>query len=76
MIGVRTPEFTLSRNTNPMSSAAFGSSVSLTPFVIDSNHEIWKGFANRYWPTKCLLDKDGYLRYGHFGEGRIRSPNK
>ena len=39
------------------------------PIVVDSNREIWKAFANRYWPTKYLLDKDGYLRYGHFGEG-------
>ena len=39
------------------------------PVVVDSDREIWKAFANRYWPTKYLLDKDGYLRYGHFGEG-------
>ena len=31
--------------------------------------EIWKAFANRFWPTKYLLDKDGYLRFAHFGEG-------
>jgi hypothetical protein len=39
------------------------------PIVVDSDREIWKAFANRYWPTKYLLDKDGYLRFGHFGEG-------
>ena len=39
------------------------------PIVIDSDREIWKAFANRYWPTKYLLDKEGYLRYAHFGEG-------
>ena len=37
--------------------------------VIDSDREIWKAFANRYWPTKYLLDHEGYLRYAHFGEG-------
>src|SRR5207302_832634 len=39
------------------------------PIVVDNDREIWKAFANRYWPTKYLLDKDGYLRYAHFGEG-------
>jgi hypothetical protein len=42
------------------------------PIVIDSDREIWKAFANRYWPTKYLLDKEGYLRYAHFGEGEYR----
>jgi hypothetical protein len=42
------------------------------PIVVDSDREIWKAFANRYWPTKYLLDKEGYLRYAHFGEGAYR----
>ena len=42
------------------------------PVVVDSDREIWKAFANRYWPTKYLLDKEGYLRYAHFGEGAYR----
>jgi hypothetical protein len=39
------------------------------PIVVDSNYEIWKLFACRCWPTKYLIDKEGYLRYAHFGEG-------
>ena len=42
------------------------------PIVVDGDREIWKAFANRYWPTKYLLDKDGYLRYAQFGEGAYR----
>jgi len=42
------------------------------PIVVDNDREIWKAFANRYWPTKYLLDKEGYLRYAHFGEGAYR----
>jgi len=68
VIGVHTPEFTFAQYESNVERGIreFGLTY---PIVIDSNREIWKAFANRYWPTKDLLDKDGYLRYGHFGEG-------
>jgi hypothetical protein len=68
VIGVHTPEFTFAQYESNVERGIreFGLTY---PIVIDSDREIWKAFANRYWPTKYLLDKDGYLRYGHFGEG-------
>ncbi len=71
VIGVHTPEFTFAQYESNVERGIreFGLTY---PIVVDSNREIWKSFANRYWPTKYLLDKDGYLRYGHFGEGGYR----
>ncbi|MFZ1138691.1 MAG: redoxin domain-containing protein [Candidatus Sulfotelmatobacter sp.] len=68
VIGVHTPEFTFAQYKSNLERGIreFGLTY---PIVIDSDREIWKAFANRYWPTKYLLDKDGYLRFGHFGEG-------
>jgi thiol-disulfide isomerase/thioredoxin len=68
VIGVHTPEFTFAQYESNVERGVreFGLTY---PIVIDSNREIWTAFANRYWPTKYLLDKDGYLRFGHFGEG-------
>jgi len=68
VIGVHTPEFTFAQYESNVERGIreFGLTY---PVVVDSNREIWKSFANRYWPTKYLLDKDGYLRYCHFGEG-------
>jgi len=68
VIGVHTAEFTFAQYESNVERGIreFGLTY---PIVIDSDREIWKAFANRYWPTKYLLDKDGYLRYGHFGEG-------
>jgi thiol-disulfide isomerase/thioredoxin len=68
VIGVHTPEFTFAQYESNVERGIreFGLTY---PIVVDSNREIWKAFANRYWPTKYLLDKEGYLRYGHFGEG-------
>jgi len=68
VIGVHTPEFTFAQYESNVERGTreFGLTY---PIVIDSDREIWKAFANRYWPTKYLLDKEGYLRYAHFGEG-------
>jgi thiol-disulfide isomerase/thioredoxin len=71
VIGVHTPEFTFAQYETNVERGVreFGLTY---PIVIDNNLEIWKAFANRFWPTKYLLDKDGYLRYAHFGEGAYR----
>jgi thiol-disulfide isomerase/thioredoxin len=68
VIGVHTPEFTFAQYESNVERGIreFGLTY---PIVIDSNREIWKLFANRCWPSKYLLDKEGYLRFGHFGEG-------
>ena len=71
VIGVHTPEFTFAQYESNVERGIreFGLTY---PVVIDSDREIWKAFANRYWPTKYLLDKESYLRYAHFGEGAYR----
>ena len=68
VIGVHTPEFTFAQYESNVERGVreFGLTY---PVVVDSNYELWKAFANRYWPAKYLIDKDGYLRYAHFGEG-------
>ena len=68
VIGVHTPEFTFAQYEPNVERGVreFGLTY---PIVIDSNYELWKTFANRYWPTKYLIDKEGYLRWAHFGEG-------
>lgn len=71
VIGIHTPEFTFAQYESNVERGIreFGLTY---PIVVDSDRAIWKAFAVRYWPTKYLLDKDGYLRYGHFGEGAYR----
>ena len=71
VIGVHTPEFTFAQYEPNVERGVreFGLTY---PIVVDSDYELWKAFANRYWPAKYLLDKDGYLREVHFGEGGYR----
>jgi thiol-disulfide isomerase/thioredoxin len=68
VIGVHTPEFTFAQYEQNVERAARELGITY-PVVLDSNYELWKAFANRYWPTKYLLDGEAYLRYAHFGEG-------
>ena len=39
----------------------------------DNNGATWGAWANRYWPTVYLIDKQGRLRYTHIGEGSYDS---
>lgn len=71
VIGVHTPEFLFARYESNVERGIeeFGLTY---PVVVDSNFELWEAFANRYWPTKYLIDSQGYLRFAHFGEGAYR----
>jgi len=68
VIGAHTPEFTFAQYESNVERGVreFGLTY---PIVIDSNYDLWKAFANRYWPAKYLIDKEGYIRFAHFGEG-------
>jgi hypothetical protein len=39
------------------------------PVVLDNDFNTWQAFANRYRPTKYLIDAQGYIRYQKSGEG-------
>jgi hypothetical protein len=36
---------------------------------MDNDYGTWNAFHNQYWPAKYLVDRDGHVRYYHFGEG-------
>lgn len=67
-IGVHTPEFTFAQYESNVERAIREFHLTY-PIVIDNDYELWKAFANRCWPTKYLLDHEGYLRFAKFGEG-------
>lgn len=68
VIGIHTPEFTFAQYESNVERGVreFGLTY---PIVLDSNYELWKAYANRYWPAKYLIGQDGYIRDTHFGEG-------
>ena len=40
------------------------------PVLFDDDMKNWDNFENQFWPAKYISDKNGQLRYEHFGEGR------
>jgi len=37
--------------------------------MLDNEAFIWNAYSIHHWPTRCLIDRDGYLRYIQHGEG-------
>jgi cytochrome c biogenesis protein CcdA/thiol-disulfide isomerase/thioredoxin len=75
IIGVHTPEFAFEKDINNVKKAAKQYNISY-PIVQDNDFKTWRAYNNNYWPAKYIVDKDGYLRYTHFGEGEYDQTEK
>lgn len=68
IVGVHAPEFEFEKLKENVEMAVEEWGIEY-PVVLDNDHETWNAFLNRSWPAKYLIDKDGVIRYTHFGEG-------
>ena len=68
VIGVHTPEFAFEKDQANVAKAVRDLKITY-PVAIDSNYAIWKAFNNEYWPAHYFIDRQGNIRYHHFGEG-------
>ncbi|MBI4299226.1 MAG: redoxin domain-containing protein [Chloroflexi bacterium] len=68
IIGVHTPEFDFEKNRENVVNAMKENGLQY-PVAQDNDYKTWNAFQNRFWPAKYLIDKDGFIRYRHFGEG-------
>jgi len=75
IIGVHAPEFEFARQRENLEKAARDFELTY-PIVMDNDYLIWTAYANSYWPRKYLIDKDGYIRYDHIGEGGYEETEK
>jgi thiol-disulfide isomerase/thioredoxin len=67
VVGVHAPEFGFEHDLDNVRRAATELGVGY-PIVIDNDFAIWRSFQNRYWPALYLVDRDGRVRFHHFGE--------
>lgn len=69
VVGVHTPEFEFEKNPANVSKAIQDFMLTY-PVMQDNQYATWRAYSNQYWPAKYLIDKDGVIRYAHFGEGK------
>ena len=69
ILGIHSPEFEFEKDLDNVKRATEEDGI-IWPVALDNDFETWNNYSNRYWPAKYLIDKDGFVRYSHFGEGR------
>ena len=68
ILGIHTPEFEFEEDRDNVLNASVDDAI-VWPVALDNDYRTWRAYSNRYWPAKYLIDKDGVIRYTHFGEG-------
>ena len=69
ILGIHTPEFEFEKDYTNVLEATRENGIAW-PVAQDNDFETWQAYNNRYWPAKYLIDRDGVIRYTHFGEGK------
>jgi cytochrome c biogenesis protein CcdA/thiol-disulfide isomerase/thioredoxin len=68
IVGVHTPEFEFEKDTANVR-AAIARNHLRYPVAQDNDYGTWNAWGNQFWPAKYLIDRNGQVRYTHFGEG-------
>lgn len=75
IIGVHAPEYEFEKNEKNVAQAIKDFKLTY-PIVQDNDFATWRAYDNHYWPAKYFIDKDGYIRHTHFGEGEYDESEK
>ncbi len=75
VIGVHTPELARERVPRNVEDAVRRLGVTY-PIAIDADYRIWRAFDNQYWPSVYIADRNGRIRFHHFGEGRYEDEDR
>jgi len=68
IVGIHTPEFGFKKLRENVEAAAKSHGLEY-PIAQDNDYRTWNAYSNNFWPAKYLIDRQGNLRYHHFGEG-------
>jgi thiol-disulfide isomerase/thioredoxin len=68
VIGVHTPEFRFEHDLANVRRATQAMAIEY-PVAMDNDYDVWRAFANHYWPALYFVDAQGRIRHHRFGEG-------
>jgi hypothetical protein len=72
VIGVHTPRFPFGCDPGAVRRASDTLGIKY-PVVMDNEFLVWGAYRAAAWPTKYLIDKNGFIRYIHAGEGSYQN---
>jgi thiol-disulfide isomerase/thioredoxin len=72
VLGIHAPEFGFEKKYQNVLKAVKKHQIKF-PVAQDNGFRLWRAYKNRYWPALYLVDKQGRVRYMHFGEGRYQA---
>ncbi|MCC6563567.1 redoxin family protein [Candidatus Uhrbacteria bacterium] len=68
IVGVHTPEFAFEKVPANVENALKKAGLEY-PIALDPEYATWNAYSNHYWPAGYFFDRQGRLRFTHFGEG-------
>jgi thiol-disulfide isomerase/thioredoxin len=68
VVGIHTPKFQFGTHMENVQDALERLGVTY-PVMMDNAQFVWSMYGNRTWPTKHLVDKDGFVRCQNVGDG-------
>ncbi len=68
ILGIHAPEFAFEKVPKNVEDAVKEAKIKY-PVGLDNDFSTWRAYDNKFWPAKYLIDKNGKVRYTHFGEG-------
>jgi cytochrome c biogenesis protein CcdA/thiol-disulfide isomerase/thioredoxin len=68
VLGVHTPEFQFEKDPANVARAVDDFGIRY-PVALDPDYRTWHNYYNRYWPAHYLIDREGRIRFVHYGEG-------
>jgi cytochrome c biogenesis protein CcdA/thiol-disulfide isomerase/thioredoxin len=75
VVGVHTPEFAFEHVPGNVEDAVRSFGIDY-PVALDNDYGTWNAWGNRYWPAEYYIDRQGHVRYAHFGEGDYAGTEK
>lgn len=75
VVGVHTPEFAFEHVPGNVENAVQSFGIDY-PVALDNDFGTWTAWGNRYWPAEYYIDRQGHVRYAHFGEGDYAGTEK